>query len=78
MGWKCLAAVHFNKYSTVHLGSGISVYFHLGVSTTIVYFKHGHRQHMTYKSIHANDSFLHVNLWFCSGTEIAYKLMEVL
>ena len=31
------------KYGTKHFGTGISVYFHLGVGTTIVYLKYGHR-----------------------------------
>ena len=31
------------KYSTKRLGAGISVYFHLGVSATIIYFEHWRR-----------------------------------
>ena len=37
------------KYGTKHFGTGISVYFHLGVGTTIVYLKHRHRHNAMFK-----------------------------
>ena len=71
------SCVYLEKYSTKHLSTGISIYFHLGVGPTIIYFKHGHRHHMTFKFFdyqlaRANDSLFCVNL--CNGFIIALKL----
>ena len=43
------SCVFLEKYGTKHFGAGVSVYFHLGVSTTIVNLKHRLRYHAIFK-----------------------------
>ena len=49
-GVKVLGSCAFlEKYGTKRFSAGISVYFHLGVGTTIIDFKHGPRYNATFK-----------------------------
>ena len=43
------SCIFLEKYITKHFGTGISMYFHLGISTTIVNLKHGRRYQTMFK-----------------------------